>query len=177
LHDAIAFVARERVCNFAQTSAQLSAMVSLRMLRVSEFEHPEDRRMGTKNIKDTRRKLSREYEDLIRSINRGRLAVNDIKPENTEDEGDLAALSHDRDLLYNLHENDYARLRYIKEAIKAIDRGQYGECLRCGEQINDKRLLAVPWATLCIGCQEQAESEHAPSGAVLAGFEQEETGS
>jgi DnaK suppressor protein len=110
------------------------------------------------------------------SINRGRLAVNEIKLENTEDEGDLATISHDRDLLYNLHENEYARLRYIEKAIKAIDRGQYGECLRCGERINTKRLLAVPWATMCIGCQEQAESEQVASPTLSAGLEQEETG-
>jgi RNA polymerase-binding transcription factor len=133
--------------------------------------------MGAKHIKDTRRKLSGDYEDLVKSLNRSRRAVNDIKPENTEDEGDLATISHDRDLLYNLHESDYARLRYIQEAIKAIDRGQYGECVRCGENINEKRLVAVPWATMCIRCQEQAESEPIPSRMVLAGFEPEETGS
>jgi RNA polymerase-binding transcription factor DksA len=26
-------------------------------------------------------------------------------------------------------------LKFIQEAIKAMDRGQYGECVRCGEHI------------------------------------------
>jgi RNA polymerase-binding transcription factor len=141
------------------------------------IDEPEDRRMHAKKLKEVRRRLSSEYEHLIKSINRGRLAAKEIKLENTEDEGDMATISHDRDLLYNLHESDYARLRYIQEAIKAIDRGQYGECVRCGENINEKRLVAVPWATMCIRCQEQAESEPIPSRMVLAGFEPEETGS
>jgi len=59
---------------------------------------------------------------------------------------------------------------------RAIDRGQYGECVRCGEHINEKRLVAVPRATMCMRCQEQAEAEHIPSRMVLAGFEPEETG-
>ena len=57
--------------------------------------------------------------------------------------------------------------------MKAIDRGQYGECVRCGEDINGKRLEAVPWARMCIGCQEETEAEHLPSLSVLASLEAE----
>jgi RNA polymerase-binding transcription factor DksA len=68
-------------------------------------------------------------------------------------------------------------LRHIQEVMKAMDRGQYGECVRCGEDINEKRLEAVPWATMCIRCQEETEreAEHTSAGMVLAGFEVEET--
>ena len=62
--------------------------------------------MDQKKIKDTRLRLSNEYENLIKSINRNRLAAEQIKLENTEDEGDLATISHDRELLYHLHESD-----------------------------------------------------------------------
>ena len=44
--------------------------------------------MHAKKFKDVRRRLSSEYEHLIKSINRGRLAAEEIKMENTEDEGD-----------------------------------------------------------------------------------------
>ena len=140
------------------------------------IEEAEDRRMDAKKLKDTRRRLSSEYENLIKSINRSRLAAKEIKLENTEDEGDLATISHDRDILYNLHETDYTRLRYIEDAMKAMDRGEFGECVRCGEDISEKRLEAVPWATTCIRCQEETETaaEHTRSGMVLAGLEPEE---
>ena len=131
--------------------------------------------MDAKKIKDTRRRLSRECENLIKSINRNRTAAEEIKLENTEDEGDLAAISHNRDVLYNLHEGGFARLRFIQEAIKALDRGQYGECVRCGKDINEKRLEAVPWATMCIRCQEETEADDTSSHMVMAGLEAEET--
>ena len=131
--------------------------------------------MDAKKTKDVRRRLSSEYENLIKSINRSRLAAEEIKLENTDDEGDLATISHNRDVLYNLHEGGFARLRFIQEAIKALDRGQYGECIRCGNDINEKRLEAVPWATMCIRCQEATETEHTSSRMVLAGLEAEET--
>jgi DnaK suppressor protein len=139
------------------------------------IEEPEDRSMDAKKIEDTRKRLSSEYEHRIKSINRSRLAAKEIKLENTEDECDLATISHERDLLLNLHESDYTHLRHIQEALRVLDRGQYGECVRCGEDINEKRLRAVPWATMCIRCQEETEIEHTASSMVLAGLETAET--
>src|SRR2546427_9811675 len=81
---------------------------------------PEDRRMDAKKIKDTRQRLSREYDNLIKSINRNRIAAQEIKVENTEDEGDLATISHDKDLLYNLHEGGFARLRFIRSEERRV---------------------------------------------------------
>lgn len=130
--------------------------------------------MDAKKIKETRRRLLSEYERLIKSIDRNRTATEEIKLENTEDEGDLATISHNRDVLYNLHEDGFTRLRFVKEAMKALERGQYGECVGCGKDINEKRLEAVPWAMKCIRCQEAAEAEHVSSNMVLAGQESEE---
>jgi DnaK suppressor protein len=124
--------------------------------------------MKTKQINETRRRLVMESEKLIQSISRNRAAAEEITTENTEDEGDLASISHNKELLYNLHESDCVCLRFVGEAIKALDRGRYGECVRCGNEINAKRLLAVPWATLCIRCQEETEMEDISSRWVLS---------
>ena len=129
--------------------------------------------MNAKQTAETRKRLTMESEKLIRSINRNRAAADEITTENTEDEGDLAAISHNKELLYNLHETDFARLKSIDQAIKALDRGQYGECTRCGNDINEKRLLAMPWAALCIGCQEETEMLDATSRLVLAGQDEQ----
>ena len=93
--------------------------------------------MDAKKSSDIRQRLSREYENLIKSINRNRMAAEEIKLENTEDEADRATISHNKELLYNLHESDFMRLRVIQEALNVLDRGQYGECLRRGEDINE----------------------------------------
>ena len=131
--------------------------------------------MESKKIKETRRRLAGEYENLIKSINRSRLAAEEIKLEKTEDEGDLAMISHETAVIYNLHEGGFARLRSIQEALKAIDRGRYGECVRCGNDINEKRLMAIAWATLCIRCQEESEAEQTSSRLVPAGLDGEQT--
>ena len=115
--------------------------------------------MDAKKLKVARQRLANEYEDLTESMKRGRLAADEINVEATEDEGDLATISHARELFFNLQEGDLARLRSIEEAMEALDRGQYGECIRCDDDINEKRLEAVPWATMCARCQEEAEME------------------
>ena len=56
--------------------------------------------MDEKKIQKFRQRLLEEYQKLIRSINRNRLAEEEIKLENTEDEGDLATISHNKELLY-----------------------------------------------------------------------------
>ena len=76
--------------------------------------------MDSKKIKETRRRLAGEYENLIKSINRSRLAAEEIKLEKTEDEGDLAMISHETAVIYNLHEGGFARLRSIQKAVKAV---------------------------------------------------------
>jgi DnaK suppressor protein len=117
--------------------------------------------MDKRKIARLRKALTEEYENLVRSLNRSRQAEEEILLEKTEDEGDLALISHNKELLYNLAETDFRRLKAIQDAIRRMDREEYGECASCGEDINEKRLLAVAWATLCIQCQEVAERESA----------------
>ena len=42
----------------------------------------------------------------------------------------------------------------------------------CGKEIAEKRLMAAPWATQCIQCQEEAEKQTAPQ-LVFAGVPKE----
>ena len=43
----------------------------------------------------------------------------------------------------------------IQEALRRCEVGTIGICRDCGEEISEKRLIAIPWATLCTGCQER----------------------
>jgi|SRR5437867_5262253 len=51
---------------------------------------------------------------------------------------------------------------HLREIIDAQDRlmdGKYGLCAECGAEIETRRLLVEPTATLCLGCQSMAEAE------------------
>ncbi|OJW69863.1 MAG: hypothetical protein BGO57_09925 [Sphingomonadales bacterium 63-6] len=40
----------------------------------------------------------------------------------------------------------------IRNALRRIDAGTYGVCAKCGADISEMRLKALPTATLCINC-------------------------
>jgi len=72
---------------------------------------------------------------------------------NTEDEGDLGIIGQDRKLLVTaLQESDLTWLKSISEAVERIDNGNYGECLSCGQDIDEKILDAFPWVAFCLRC-------------------------
>lgn len=48
-------------------------------------------------------------------------------------------------------------LRQVDAAIARLNAGRYGLCADCGGPIPVARLKAVPFATLCIPCQQQRE--------------------
>ncbi len=47
----------------------------------------------------------------------------------------------------------------IKAALKRIDKGTYGVCEECEEPIAPRRLDAVPFARLCVVCQQELETQ------------------
>ena len=93
----------------------------------------------------------------------------EIKIENTEDESDLASISHERALLCNLHESDFTRLRFIEQAMKAIDRGQYGD-VSAAAKTSMANVSNLPWARMCIRCQQETEVEYTSSRPAHAGI-------
>ena len=71
----------------------------------------------------------------------------------------LDQIQHTTELDYairNLERNTLG-LSEVREALIRIDSGVFGICARCEEQIKPKRLAAVPWASLCIVCQNAAD--------------------
>ena len=49
-----------------------------------------------------------------------------------------------------------AEIVSVKRALERINKGTYGECVQCGEQISPARLQARPEAALCIDCANNA---------------------
>jgi len=49
------------------------------------------------------------------------------------------------------------RARRLRLALERVEDGDYGVCSECGTPIPSRRLLAVPDATTCVGCQERLE--------------------
>ncbi|MCZ6710332.1 MAG: TraR/DksA family transcriptional regulator [Gammaproteobacteria bacterium] len=50
-------------------------------------------------------------------------------------------------------------LKQIEHALKRIEAGRYLDCENCGEAIGEKRLDALPDASLCISCASKASND------------------
>ena len=66
-----------------------------------------------------------------------------------------------RDVELALIEMTSQTLVHIDQALQRVVAGTYGACAQCGAEIAEARLKAVPFATLCRGCQEAQESRQA----------------
>ena len=106
--------------------------------------------MATKEkelLLDQRQKLLDDIEILKETL-RGEVDV-DVE------EGDPDVVEREKSLV--LLTTLEARLASIEDALKAIARGDYGICARCGKEIPAERLEVKPEATLCITCQAELE--------------------
>lgn len=113
----------------------------------------------------TRRKESAHFRELLLkkrqqlmhaySISKGD-SQSDLD-NGTEDYVDYAVNSYAREFLLSLTELDRKQLLLVEEALNRIDRGEFGYCQQCAEEINRKRLEVQPWARHCVRCQELEE--------------------
>lgn len=69
------------------------------------------------------------------------------------DELDVARSLADVETHAGLIERADDSLRSIDDALDRFERGTYGICRGCGDEIPTERLRAMPFATLCVDCQ------------------------
>lgn len=75
---------------------------------------------------------------------------------------DAATDNYDREFSLGLATNAQRIVYEIDEALKRISEKRFGDCLNCGKPIPKKRLMAVPYAKLCLPCQSSEEKTSRP---------------
>jgi len=70
---------------------------------------------------------------------------------------DNASDAYEQDFAFINMESEEEIMRKIDTALLRIRDKTYGTCDDCSKQINPERLEYLPWATLCITCQELEE--------------------
>ncbi len=89
----------------------------------------------------------------------GREALSEASGENNyrDHMADQGSATFERELDMTLDANVRASLAEVRKALARMDEGAYGTCERCGQQIRDSRLEAMPTANLCITCKAAEE--------------------
>jgi len=97
--------------------------------------------------KKTLLNLKEEYEARIAKI---KDHIQNPQDELNKDWEDQAISIRQNDTRQLLAAEAHQNLIYIENALSRIENGTYGECEVCGKQIQEQRLEAVPYATLCM---------------------------
>jgi DnaK suppressor protein len=101
------------------------------------------------------------YKDALVKKRSEILASGCIKPlqnETNSRQGDLADQATGNNEVHiqlKLKQTDAKILQAIEEAMLRIDKGTYGVCRDCSEQIAHARLEAITWTRVCKTCKEK----------------------
>jgi DnaK suppressor protein len=68
-------------------------------------------------------------------------------------------------------------LQRIETALQRLETGNFGRCSDCRCKISDARLRALPFAALCLGCQDRQDTVGVAVGRGTAGWVEHVTSS
>jgi DnaK suppressor protein len=109
------------------------------------------------DVSQFRKLLKAKYDELSASASHR----DDIAVETAADEMDRLQQQLSRDMAVRNLDRTSLLLKSVRAALERLEDETYGMCLRCEEQIPEKRLKAVPWAAYCVDCQETIDRHRA----------------
>ena len=113
--------------------------------------------MDKKKLETFKKRLETRQQELRRMVTRTEQDGRTVDEDSAQDIADRAASSYTKEFLFSQSNNERALLQMVDTALVRMREGSFGECVSCGNEINAKRLEAVPWTRHCIECQEKLE--------------------
>jgi DnaK suppressor protein len=101
-------------------------------------------------LEDRRREIQSEVQTRMKDVrsDQGLGVVDDVETSESDiqDEIEFALIQMKAETLHR-----------INEALERLEEGTYGRCFECGEEIEPRRLRALPFAVRCKDCEEARE--------------------
>ena len=113
--------------------------------------------MDKKRLDYYKKKLMARREELLDAIARTQQEGRHADEDPTVDLADKAANSYTKEFLFGQTNSDRFLLKLVDDALARIRENTFGECISCHDELQQKRLEAVPWTRYCIACQEKME--------------------
>ncbi|MFH1282404.1 MAG: TraR/DksA family transcriptional regulator [bacterium] len=112
--------------------------------------------MNKSDINKIKKNLQEKREDLLKVVNNNQMIQNEGE---VGDEADVASSSLEKEITFELNDNERVMLDNIESALAKIDRNVFGLCESCRKKITETRLKAMPFARFCISCQSKSEQK------------------
>lgn len=113
--------------------------------------------MDKKKLEAFKKRLEERQRELRNNVTRNEQDGRTADADTAQDIADRASSSYQKEFLFHQSNNERQLLQMVEGALSRIREGNFGECISCGNEINPKRLEAVPWTRHCIECQEKLE--------------------
>jgi DnaK suppressor protein len=110
-----------------------------------------------RDITRFRQLLLASKQELVSKARRTLSEEMTVDTADLSDEMDLASSEYNQSMVFRLRGREKVLLAKIDRALEKIEKGEFGICENCGEEISIKRLEARPVTTLCIRCKEEQE--------------------
>ena len=111
-------------------------------------------KVGSSEILRCRRILQIQREEARRSLDRLGDETRSLDSDCPKDVGDLCTTNLSKEALFQQRNERQLTMRMIDAALARIQQGIFGVCVACGEDINLRRLDALPWTQYCLRCQQ-----------------------
>ncbi len=103
------------------------------------------------NITETKQLLERRHKALSERISDMEGA---LRQEHSANFSEQAIEREDEEVLERLEKEALDEIRAIEAALQRMDADTYGVCTGCGDDIDEKRLKILPYASRCIRCAQ-----------------------
>jgi DnaK suppressor protein len=114
-------------------------------------------KMDQKKLKTFREKLLLKKEEILEVFQKNKTYGKEADEDGAQDIADKASNSYTKEFLFSLSNSERDMLQLVDRALVRIDEKRFGMCVVCEDEMNTKRLEAVPWASHCLSCQEKQE--------------------
>jgi DnaK suppressor protein len=106
---------------------------------------------------EIKKHLLKMREELLDEAERAYEASQSLGKDGVPDIGDMSSNSYNQEVLMNLSETQRSRVRDVDAALERMEKGVYGLCARCEEEIPQRRLEVRPFSRYCVDCKVEIE--------------------
>ena len=114
--------------------------------------------MDEQRLKHFREILMKELRRHTEHVRDEQQAALDSADDGVKDSVDMSLMDVNKEIAFRLGERESQMVADIDSALQRIDEGTFGQCERCGKEIDERRLEAMPTARYDAKCQTEIEA-------------------
>jgi len=125
------------------------------------------KKLNKKELGDYKKMIAKRKGEVLDNINH--ISADTLKQSQKDASGDISGYTYhmadvatdtyDREFSLGIASNERELIYELDDALKRIEEGTYGVCEDCKDLITKTRLKALPYARLCVKCQQKREKK------------------